>query len=116
MIDFAEIALSRLLRIRRLLAEPVLLEPPVCDVTPPVEEKAPFFTVWRPSGGAPVKQHDTRGNAEHEAERVARLYPGRDVFVMAPVSRVKAARVEREEFARVHAPDCMCGQCDEVPF
>ncbi|WP_088190837.1 hypothetical protein [Sphingobium sp. Z007] len=109
-INFAGIALSRLVRMRRLMSDPVV------TVTPPVEQEPPFFTVWRPSGSAPTKRHDTRGNAEHEAERVARMHPGHDVFVMAPVSRVKAARVEREDFTRVHPVDCMCSRCDEVPF
>lgn len=116
MMNIASKALAQLDRIRRLMSETI----PLLDVTPVVEEQAPFFTVWRPAGYSPVKRHDTRGNAEHEAERIARMYPGQDVFVMVPASRVKAARVEREEFARVHAPDCMCPRCtaydDEVPF
>lgn len=113
-INFAEIALTRLLRIRRLMTDPVV------TVTPAVEEKAPFFTVWRPAGHSPVKRHHTRGNADSEAERIARMYPGQDVFVMVPASRVKAARVEREDYTRFHGTDCMCPRCnaydDEVPF
>ncbi|KQN09800.1 hypothetical protein ASE85_02345 [Sphingobium sp. Leaf26] len=114
MINFADIALTRFLRLRRLMDQPVAATPVV------EQEPAPFFTVWRPLGGQPTKRHDTRGNAEHEAERIARMYPGQDVFVMVPSSRVKAARVEREDFTRLHGPDCMCARCrdydDGVPF
>lgn len=110
MIDFANIALTRLIRLRRLMAEPVV------NVTPEVEQQAPFFMVWRPNGMPPGYRHTTRGNAEHEAERIARLNPDDDVFVMAPVSRVKAARVEREDYSRVHALHCLCPTCDPIPF
>ena len=108
-IDFAGIALSRLIRLRRLMAEPMV------TVTPEVEQEPPFFMVWRPNGGAPVHKHFERANAEHEAERVARLHPESDVFVMAPTSRVRTRRAEREDYARAHSADCMCSRC-EVPF
>ncbi len=113
-IDFAGIALTRLLRFKRLMDSPVV------EVAPPTEQPAPFYTVWRPTGSAPTKRHATRGNAEHEAERIARMYPGFDVFVMVPASRVKAARVDREDFTRIHGADCLCSRCaaydDGVPF
>lgn len=110
MIDFANIALTRLLRLRRLTADPVL------DVTPEVEQQAPFFMVYRSYGMPPKFTHTTRDNAEREAERIARLNPEHDVFVLAPVSRVKAARVEREDYTRVHPVGCLCPTCDQIPF
>lgn len=110
MINFADIALTRFLRLRRLMADPVI------SVTPDVEQEPPFFMVWRPSGSAPVHKHFERAGAEHEAERVARQHPETEVFVMAPTSRIRAKRVEREDYARAHSADCMCSRCDEIPF
>lgn len=110
MINFADIALTRFLRLRQLMTDPVV------TVTPEVEEEPPFFMVWRPTGDAPVHKHFERDYAEREAERVARLHPESDVFVMAPASRVRAKRVEREDYARAHSADCMCSRCDQIPF
>ncbi|WP_341896505.1 hypothetical protein [Sphingobium sp. YR657] len=114
MIGIASMARAKLDRIKRLM------DPPALEGSPRVEEQPPFFMVWRPTGSAPTKRHATRGSAEHEAERLARRYPGHDVFVMVPASRIKAARVDREDFTRLHGMDCMCQRCmaydDEVPF
>ncbi|WIW89318.1 hypothetical protein K3M67_04910 [Sphingobium sp. V4] len=110
MIDFANIALTRLIRLRRLMAEPVV------DVTPEVEQAPPFFMVWRPSGKPPMKCHTARDVAEGEAERVARLNPGHDVFVLAPATRVRAQMVEREDFGQAHPLGCLCPTCDQIPF
>jgi len=103
-INFADIALTRFLRIRRLISDPVV------TVTPEVEQEPPFFTVWRPKGGDPVRKHFERASAEYEAERVARLRPESDVFVMAPTSRVRTRHAEREDYARAHSAECMCSR------
>jgi hypothetical protein len=109
MINFASIALTRFIRLRRLMTDPVV------TVTPEVEQEPPFFMVWWPNGGSPVHKHFERDYAEREAERVARLHPESDVFVMAPTTRVRAKRAEREDYAPAHSADCMCSRC-EVPF
>ncbi|KAK0349452.1 hypothetical protein LTR94_033073, partial [Friedmanniomyces endolithicus] len=97
-------------RIKRLMADPVV------DVTEEPEQEPPFFMVWRPMGMPPLRCHTSRDSAEREGERVARLHPGDDVFVLAPATRLRATRVEREDFDRAHPLNCMCASCDEVPF
>ncbi len=46
----------------------------------------PFWLVWRPDGAAPAFQHPTEQSARTEAERLARLNPGRQFVVLETVA------------------------------
>lgn len=76
----------------------------------------PFFVVWRPAGGPPVKKQGYRSVAEHEALRIAKANPGSEVFIMAPITRVIFQDADRTEFTAPHAADCRCDECDDIPF
>ncbi len=41
----------------------------------------PFWLVWCEKGNVPIRKHETRVEAEAEAERLARKQPG-DVFII----------------------------------
>lgn len=45
----------------------------------------PFWVVWRPGGGGPTMRHPSEESAVKEAERLARKFPGEDLFVLASV-------------------------------
>lgn len=44
-----------------------------------------FWMVWNPNRNQPVYRHDTEASAETEAERLARLNPGEQFFVLEAV-------------------------------
>ena len=54
-------------------------------MNPPTLNYAPFWLVWHVDGGAPCYRHPTRASAEAEAERLARLHPGKAFAVMESV-------------------------------
>jgi hypothetical protein len=62
-----------------------------------VEGVIPFWLVWCEQRDPPRYRHLTREAAEAEASRLAKIYPGKSFFVLAPVARVtfEALRVER---------------------
>lgn len=74
----------------------------------------PFFVVWRPEGGDPVKRHGYRQDAEREAERIAVANPGSAVYVMAPLGQFRTANVDEQEFEAIHPKSCNCDAC--IPF
>jgi hypothetical protein len=41
-----------------------------------------FYVVWNPRGGNPRVRHDYEGQAEQEAERLARENPGQQFYVL----------------------------------
>lgn len=50
-----------------------------------------FWLVWNPEGGAPTVKHFNEEKAVKEAQRLARLKPGREFFVLfAQTKYVKA--------------------------
>ncbi len=53
-----------------------------------------FWMVWNPMGRAPTFKHRTKGGAQLEAERLARLNRGETFFVLEAVSMSKAVDVE----------------------
>jgi hypothetical protein len=53
------------------------------------DEKTAFWLVWSPRSGRPPKvRHPTEQAARGEAERLARMHPGRNYYVLACVGRV----------------------------
>jgi hypothetical protein len=54
----------------------------------PVETKinAPYHFVYNPKSGLPSREHLTYESARTEAERLARLNPGQQFFVLSPIS------------------------------
>ena len=57
----------------------------------------PFWLVWNPNGRAPTQKHASADLAEKEAERLARMVPGQEFYVLAPYAefRFEAMRVRR---------------------
>ncbi len=50
------------------------------------EQQKPFWLVWSPQGTHPPEyRHTNVTSATHEAERLARLHPGRVFFVLQSV-------------------------------
>lgn len=41
-----------------------------------------FWMVWNPAANAPRHRHDYEGGAIAEAERLARLHPGQEFFIL----------------------------------
>ena len=44
-----------------------------------------FWMVWSPQGSTPTHQHITKSSAVNEAERLARLRPGQEFYVLEAV-------------------------------
>lgn len=53
-----------------------------------------FWLVWDPQGGAPTHQHPTLQLARGEAERLARMNPGRTFYVLGSCGKTKKTDVE----------------------
>lgn len=41
-----------------------------------------FWMVWNPVGRAPVYRHESRASAEREAERLAKLNPTNEFYIL----------------------------------
>lgn len=41
-----------------------------------------FWMVWNPVGHAPVYRHESRASAEREAERLAKLNPTNEFYIL----------------------------------
>lgn len=52
-----------------------------------------FWMVLNPSNRQPVVQHETKGAAEHEAERLARANPGQEFVVLEAMCVCKSQDV-----------------------
>lgn len=50
-----------------------------------------FWVIWCPQGGAPTKKHGSYNSARDEAVRLWKNNPGKDFYILQPVSRVHAA-------------------------
>lgn len=66
-----------------------------------MKTKDQFWLVWNENGSTPKYRHTIRANAEKEAERIARLAPGSEVFVVQAVASFKLTDIERTEYADV---------------
>lgn len=69
------------------------------------KNEPPFWLVWSPQGQPPRYRHRTRSLAEDEALRLARECPGKEFYVLCPVTLVTRADVRIERFAT-----------DDIPF
>lgn len=58
----------------------------------------PYWLVWMEGGGPPTVHHDTQSDAETEAERLAKQFPGRRFVVLVPIARFTEQRVTIERF------------------
>lgn len=75
--------------------------------------REPFFMVYGLGQRQPTVRHKARGSAVQEAERLARLNPGVEFYVLGTVSVSKKTDVITEEMApseRVSVID------DDIPF
>jgi len=41
-----------------------------------------FYVVWNPAHGKPTVRHARYDDAKHEAERLARMNPGEDFYIL----------------------------------
>lgn len=60
----------------------------------------PFFLVWNPQRGIPDHKHATEGEANIEADRLAREHPEEEFFVLSVLRRAKT-RIEPVEWTQV---------------
>lgn len=58
---------------------------------------AKFWMVWRPGGYVPTVRHTSEAQANKEAERIAGLAPGEEVFVLEAKRVKKKISVETTE-------------------
>ena len=49
------------------------------------EKRCRFWLVWAPTEGAPTRRHKSRGSAGMEAERLARMNPETEFFVLETI-------------------------------
>jgi len=55
----------------------------------------PFWIIWTPTGSTPPKvRHSIRGEAVSEAERLARLTPGAEFYVLEAYGCCKKSDVQ----------------------
>lgn len=69
-----------------------------------VTHLTPFWLVWSPAGFPLSDRHPTRQAAEEQAQRLALAAPGREFFVLAPVSRIALTSVDRYWSQETGAP------------
>jgi len=60
--------------------------------------EVPFWLVWCENGGEPRVKQVSRTIAEREAERLAKLNPGKSFCVLPCVARYTERRVTVEQF------------------
>lgn len=76
--------------------------------------REPFWLVWCPTGSAPPsRRHHSVRAAQEEAERLARLAPGQDFYVVQPVSvsrKIEVVTTPLCPAGAIRAPD------DGIPF
>lgn len=64
------------------------------EAAPLTYAPAPFWLIWSKNGHNPRYTHTTLASAREEAERLARLHPGRTFVIMEGVTKVKVAQAE----------------------
>lgn len=69
-------------------------------------EEPPFWLVWCEDGGTPQRKHPNRASADREAERLARLNPGKSFCVLPCAARFTERRVTVEYF-NLDSDDCI---------
>lgn len=77
-----------------------------------METKTKFWMVWRRNGSEPRFQHQAKVEAEREATRLARKYPGEEIFVLEAVRNIFCTTpVSMITLTEADAPDL-----EGVPF
>ena len=66
-----------------------------CNV---VKEKAPFWIVWNSNGNGSQYRYDDPISAEIEAEKLAELSPGVEIYVLEPICVVTRKQAEIKRF------------------
>lgn len=56
-----------------------------------MSEPANFFMVWTKTGHLPRRMHDDFAGAENEAQRLARMHPGKKFIVLKAVAKYGVA-------------------------
>jgi hypothetical protein len=69
-----------------------------------------FYLIWNPKRSAPTYMHSSYESALRESERLARMSPGQDFFILQAVSRTKKQDVETIRLEPVQQLD------DQIPF
>ncbi|MBB4212802.1 hypothetical protein EV659_1185 [Rhodothalassium salexigens DSM 2132] len=69
----------------------------------------PFWLVWNPQGVRPPRyRHTTFAGAKAEAERLVRICPGNEFYVLAAAARARRVDVQTDVF--------IAEDDDEIPF
>lgn len=66
-----------------------------------------FWMVWNPAKAAPTFKHESERNARIEAERLARMCPGEQFFVLEAVEMRCVTDMQRVNLR---------GKSDDLPF
>ncbi len=66
-----------------------------------------FWLVWNPARNAPTQRHFNRRKAQQEAERLARLSPGDQFYVLEAVSLTQKVDVSTIDLTE---------EVDDIPF
>lgn len=78
-----------------------------------------FWCVWNEGGGSPTVKHADFSRAKSEAQRLARMNPGKRFVVLAAALAYVKDDVREVQFSEGrhggHADGCTCLDC-EVPF
>lgn len=78
-----------------------------------------FWCVWNEGGGSPTVKHVEFSTAKGEAQRLARLNPGKRFIVLAAALAYVKDDVREVKFSAYptddHPQGCLCLDC-EVPF
>lgn len=67
-------------------------------------ENPPFYLVWNPAGRTPQFKHESITAARIEAERLARVYPGLEFYVLEPTHRMVRADVTVTQYVTANCP------------
>lgn len=76
----------------------------------------PFFMVYGLGQRQPTVRHKTRASASLEAERLARMHPGVEFYVLRTVSVSKKADVITEEMSPWDRADKAMVDDESIPF
>ncbi len=57
----------------------------------------PFWVIWNPEGRNPAFKHTSPVEARAEAQRLARLNPGQEFYILRAESKCKLAEFQWEE-------------------
>lgn len=76
----------------------------------------PFWLVWCEDGGAPTVKHEDFARARSEAQRLARLNPGKHFVVMAAAIGFAKRDLDETRFAFISEAADLAADDQDIPF